>query len=78
MCYQLAACSLRDCLLKSIYFQIMRLKTIHLANASGFVSQAYNDYFMTVGISVEHPVAHVCTQNGLVESFINWTPPAND
>ena len=25
---------------------------------------------MSIGISVEHPIAHVHTQNGLVKSFI--------
>ncbi|KAG7571783.1 Reverse transcriptase RNA-dependent DNA polymerase [Arabidopsis suecica] len=30
----------------------------------------FNDYCMSMGVSVEHPVAHVHTQNGLAESFI--------
>ncbi|KAG7572502.1 Integrase catalytic core [Arabidopsis suecica] len=39
-------------------------------NAGEFTSQAFNDYCMSMGVSVEHPVAHVHTQNGLAESFI--------
>ncbi|CAA0831790.1 Unknown protein, partial [Striga hermonthica] len=30
----------------------------------------FNDYCMAVGIDVEHPVAHVHTQNGLAETLI--------
>ena len=39
-------------------------------NASEFTSQAFNDYCMSIGVSVEYSVAHVHTQNGLAESFI--------
>ncbi|XP_076925963.1 uncharacterized protein LOC143588946 [Bidens hawaiensis] len=39
-------------------------------NAGEFTSQTFNDYCMSIGISVEHPVAHVHTQNGLAESLI--------
>ncbi|KAL1219805.1 Retrovirus-related Pol polyprotein from transposon TNT 1-94 [Cardamine amara subsp. amara] len=46
------------------------LKTIRLDNAGEFMSQAFNDYCMSMGVSVEHSVAHVHTQNGLAESFI--------
>ena len=34
------------------------------------MSQTFDDYCMTVGIEVEHPVPHVHTQNGLAEAFI--------
>ena len=46
------------------------IKTIRLDNVCEFTSQAFNDYFMSTGITVEHPVAHVHTQNGLAESLI--------
>jgi hypothetical protein len=39
-------------------------------NAGEFTSQALYDYYMSIEINVEHPVAYTYTQNGLVESFI--------
>ena len=32
------------------------IKTIHLDNVGEFTSQAFNDYCMSTGIRVEHPV----------------------
>jgi hypothetical protein len=46
------------------------IKRVRLDNAGKFTLQAFNDYWMFVGIVVEHPVAHVHTQNGLAESLI--------
>jgi hypothetical protein len=46
------------------------IKTIRLDNAGEFRSQAFDDYCMSIGIEIEHSVAHVHTQNGLAESFI--------
>ena len=46
------------------------IKTIRLDNASEFTSQTLNDYCMLIGINIEHPVAHVHTQNGLAKSLI--------
>ncbi|GJR43791.1 disease resistance CC-NBS-LRR class family protein [Tanacetum coccineum] len=46
------------------------VKRVRLDNAGEFTSQAFNDYCMSVGIVVEHPVAYVYTQNGLAESLI--------
>lgn len=46
------------------------IKSIRLDNAGEFTSATFVDYCMSVGISVEHPVPHVHTQNGLAESFI--------
>ena len=46
------------------------IKTTCLDNAGEFSSQTFLDYCMSVGIDVQHPVAHVHSQNGLVESFI--------
>ena len=46
------------------------VKTIRLDNVSELSSQKFLDYCISVGIDVEHPIAHAHTQNGLVESFI--------
>ena len=46
------------------------IKTIRLDNAGKFSSQTFLDYCMSIGINVQHPVAHVHSQNGLAESFI--------
>ena len=46
------------------------IKTIRLDNADEFSSQTFLDYCMSIGIDVQHLVAHVHSQNGLVESFI--------
>lgn len=52
------------------HFPDHSIKTIRLDNAGEFTSKTFNDYFMSIGVSVEHPVAHVHTQNGLAESLI--------
>ena len=39
------------------------IKTIRLDNAGEFTSQTLNDYYMSIGINIEHHVAHVHTQN---------------
>ena len=46
------------------------IKTTRLENASEFTSQTFTDYCMSIGINIEHLVAHTHTQNGLVESII--------
>ncbi|KAM2702162.1 hypothetical protein EV2_003906 [Malus domestica] len=46
------------------------IKSIRLDNAGEFTSQTFDDYCMTLGIDVEHPVPHVHTQNGLAETLI--------
>ena len=46
------------------------INTIPLDNAGEFSSQTFLDYCMSIGIDVQHPVAHVHSQNGLAESFI--------
>jgi transposase InsO family protein len=48
-----------------------RIKSIHMDNATGFSSQAFNDYCMAQGMEGQHYVPYVHTQNGLVESLIN-------
>ena len=52
------------------HFPDYPIKKIRLDNAAEFSSQAFNDYCMSIGITIEHPVAHVHTQNGLAESLI--------
>ena len=46
------------------------IKRVRLDNAGEFTSQAFNDYYMSIGITIEHLVAHVHTHNGLAESLI--------
>ncbi|KAM0955797.1 hypothetical protein TB2_023719 [Malus domestica] len=46
------------------------IKSIRLDNAGEFTSQTFDDYCMSVGINVEHPVPHVHTQNGMAKAFI--------
>ena len=46
------------------------IKSIRLDNAGEFTSHTFDDYCMSLGIDVEHPVPHVHTQNGLAEAFI--------
>ena len=46
------------------------IKTIRLNTVGKFTSQTFIDYYMLVGINIEHPIAHTHIQNGLVESFI--------
>ena len=46
------------------------IKTIKLDNACEFTSQTFTNYCMSVGINVEHLVAHTHTQNSLAKSLI--------
>ena len=68
--------SSRNVTFAKLLAQIIRLKaqfpnhptkTIRLDNASEFSSQTFLDYCMSIGIEVQHPIAH--SQNGLAESF---------
>ena len=52
------------------HFPDYPIKKIRLDNAGEFISKAFDDYSMSVEIEVEHPSAHVHTQDGLVEAFI--------
>ena len=52
------------------HFPDYAIQRVRLDNAGEFTSQAFNDYCMSVGIVVEHPIAHVHTQNGLAKSLI--------
>ena len=46
------------------------IKTIRLDNVGEFTSQTLNDYCMSIMINIEHPIAHVHIQNGLIEFLI--------
>ena len=46
------------------------IKSIRLNNAGEFTSQTFTDYCTSIGINIEHLVAHTHTQNGLAESLI--------
>jgi len=46
------------------------IQSIRMDNAGEFTYQTFYDYCMSIGINVEHFVAHTHTQNGLAESFI--------
>ncbi|KAK9907232.1 hypothetical protein M0R45_000963 [Rubus argutus] len=50
--------------------RIIPIKSIRLDNAGEFTSKIFDDYCMSIGIDVEHPVPHVHTQNGLAEAAI--------
>ena len=56
------------------HFSDYPIKTIRLDNAGEFTSQTFNNFCMSIGINVEHSVAHVHTQNGLAEFFIKRLP----
>ena len=46
------------------------IKCIRLDNAREFTSKTFDDYYMSVGVEVEHLVTHVHTHNGPAEAFI--------
>ena len=52
------------------HFPNYLIKSIRLDGAGEFTSSTFDSYCLSVIINVEHPVAHVHTQNGLAESFI--------
>ena len=52
------------------HFPDYSIKKIRLDNAGEFISKAFDDYCMSVGIEVEHLIVHVHTQNGLAKAFI--------
>ena len=45
-------------------------KSIWPDNAEKFTSKVFDDYFISIGIDIEHPVPHMHTQNGLAEATI--------
>ena len=52
------------------HFPDHQIRKIRMDNAGEFTSQVFKDYCQATGIELEHPVAHVHTQNGLAESLI--------
>jgi hypothetical protein len=46
------------------------IKLIRMDNAGEFTSKAFNDYYLAMGIDVQHSVPHFHTQNGLAESLL--------
>ena len=73
-----ALLSTRNAAYAKLLAQIIRLrahhpdhpiKSIRLDNAGEFTSQTFDDYCMSIGIDVEHPVPHVHTQNGLADGI---------
>ena len=62
--------STRNIAFARLFAQIIRLraqfldysiKTIRLDNAGEFTSQTFIDYYMSVGINIEYPIAHTYT-----------------
>ena len=47
------------------HFPDYLIKKIRFDNTGEFISKAFDGYCMSVGIEVEHPLAHVHTHNGL-------------
>ena len=52
------------------HFPDYPIKKICFDNTSEITSHAFHEYYISIGIEVEHPVAHVHTQNRLVESLL--------
>ena len=52
------------------HFPDYPIKKIRLNNAGEFIFKVFDDYCISVGIEVEHLIAHAHTQNGLAEAFI--------
>jgi len=48
------------------------IKKLTFDNTRKFISQAFNDYCVSMGINVEHQVPHVHTQNDMAKSLIKW------
>lgn len=46
------------------HFPDYQIKSLRIDNACKFTSKVFDDYFMALGIKVEHPVPYVHTQNG--------------
>ena len=71
--------SIRNAVFSKMLAQVIKLrvhhpdypiKSIRLDNAGEFTSKTFDDYYMPVGVEVEHHVPHVHTQNGLAEAVI--------
>ena len=64
--YTCAACSKGKLIIRPFFTKA----TFHLDNVGEFSFQAFLDYYMSIGIDVQHHGAHVHFQNGLAEFFI--------
>jgi len=53
------------------HFPNYPIKKIRIDNVGEFTSHAFNEYCISIGIEVEHPIAHVHTQNKFLESLQN-------
>ena len=53
-----------------VQFSDYPIKIVRLDNVGEFTCQTFIDYCMSVGIYIEHSIAHTYTQNGLKKSFI--------
>lgn len=67
-CVCKASCSNNS--IKSTFSSSYDKKKICLDNAWEFTSQSFDDYCMSIRITIEHLVAQTHTQNRLAESFI--------
>ncbi|KAL4564637.1 hypothetical protein LXL04_028704 [Taraxacum kok-saghyz] len=74
-----ALLSTRNAVFPKLLAQIIKLrahhpdypiKSIRLDNTVEFTLKMFSDYYMTLGIDLEHPIAYVHSQNGLAEAFI--------
>ena len=45
--------------------KVILLRQLHLDNVGEFSSQTFIEYYVLVGINIDHPIAHTHTQNGL-------------
>ncbi|KAM2757549.1 hypothetical protein PS2_019284 [Malus domestica] len=71
--------STRNAAFSKLLAQVIKLKAHHLDypikfirldNDGEFTSKTFDDYCMSVGVEVEHPVLHVHNHNGLAKAFI--------
>ena len=53
-----------------IHYPDHPIKYIRLDNVREFTSKTFDDYCMSIGIDVGHPVLHVHTHNGLTKAVI--------
>ena len=60
-CYLPAARLLAQIIRLQAHFPDYPIKKIRLHNAGEFIFKAFDDYCMSIGIEVEHPIAHVHT-----------------
>ena len=51
------------------HFPNYLIQSFQMDNVGEFTYQTFYDYYMSIGIHVEHPIVHTHTQNSLAESF---------